>query len=91
MFPSTRVKLNMKIVYKEDEQLNKSDMWIALAASVGVGAATFYTMSKSDKPLKNAIESMTPVLSDLTAEETNANQQQIQNQTIETMGPFGMS
>lgn len=71
--------------------MKKSDIWIALAASVGVGAATFYTMSKSDKPLNKAMQSVTPMLSSLTTNESSGNHQQMQNQTMETMGPFGMS
>jgi hypothetical protein len=47
--------------------MKKSDMWIAAAASLGVGAATFYAMSKSEQPLNKAMESVTPILSDLTS------------------------
>lgn len=65
-------------------------MWIAIAASLGVGAATFYSMSKSQKPLDKAVENVTPVLTNMTG--NNESQQSNQkSSTTETMGPFGMS
>jgi len=69
--------------------LKKSDIWITVAASLGVGAATFYTMSKSTKPLNKAVESVTPILSNMAGDHSEQSNQN--KSTTETMGPFGMS
>jgi len=46
-------------------------MWLTLLASVGVGAAAFYTMSKSDKPMTKAMESVAPMLNSMTNTSSN--------------------
>ena len=48
-----------------------NDIWLPLIASIGVGAATFYTMSKSDKPMSKAVENVSPMLSNLTSTQNN--------------------
>jgi len=53
--------------------MQKSDIWLPLIASIGVGAATFYTMSRSDKPISKAVENVSPILSNMTS---NQNSQQ---------------
>ncbi|MEI3613487.1 hypothetical protein [Pseudogracilibacillus sp. SO30301A] len=71
-------------------------MWLTLLASVGVGAAAFYTMSKSDQPMTKAMESVAPMLNGMT--NTNSNMNSSGN-TIGTggesntgkFGPHGMS
>ena len=79
--------------------MKKSDMMVAIAASLGVGAATFYTMSKSHNPLNKAIENITPMLNNMVQENnsgmqnsTGANQnsqqqsnQQSNQQSLDTM------
>lgn len=62
-------------------------MWIALLASVGVGAATYYTISKSNNPINKAVQSVAPMLTGLT---TMNNNNQSSDQS-EQLGPFGMS
>ncbi len=70
--------------------MNKSDMWISLAASVGVGAAAYYAISKSNKPIDKAIESVVPMFSSNSDNNngSNGNQQHSEKQTL---GPHGMS
>lgn len=47
--------------------MNKSDMWLTLLASIGVGAAAYYSISKSNKPIEKAIENITPMLTNTQA------------------------
>lgn len=47
--------------------MNKSDILLPLLASIGVGAATFYTMSKTNQPLDKAMETVSPIITDLTS------------------------
>lgn len=61
-------------------------MWIALLASVGVGAATYYTISKSNNPINKAVQSVAPMLTGLTTMNNNN-----QSDQSEQLGPFGMS
>ena len=61
-------------------------MWIALLASVGVGAATYYTISKSNNPINKAVQSVAPMLTGLTTMNNNN-----QSDQTEQLGPFGMS
>ncbi|HLS66690.1 MAG TPA: hypothetical protein VK029_06820 [Pseudogracilibacillus sp.] len=65
--------------------MNKSDMWLTLLASVGVGAAAYYTISKSNKPVEKAIENITPMLTNMN---TSNNQG---NNSSTDMGTHGMS
>lgn len=64
--------------------LKKTDLILPLLASIGVGAATFYTMSKNNGSVSKAVESVAPILTNLTDESTNDNESQ-------TLGPHGMS
>lgn len=48
--------------------MNKSNVWLPLLASLGVGVATFYTMSKSNRPLDKATETIPPILSSLASD-----------------------
>lgn len=65
-------------------KLKKSDMWLTILASVGVGAATYFTMSKNNSTLSKVMENAAPILSDMT------NQQEEQDQTGK-LGQHGMS
>ncbi|MBO1003281.1 hypothetical protein ACFSKI_22745 [Pseudogracilibacillus auburnensis] len=51
--------------------MKRSDMWLTLLASVGVGAAAFYTMSKSGQPMNKAMETVAPMLSGMTNNNTS--------------------
>ena len=70
--------------------MKKSDMWLTLLASVGVGAAAYYTISKSDKPMSKAVESVAPMLSGVTNNNTNFNNSN-NNSGSGQLGPHGMS
>lgn len=59
-------------------------MWLAILASVGVGAATFYTMSKSNAPLSNSLKNITPMLSNMTNQNSS-------NTDSGSLGQNGMS
>lgn len=61
-------------------------MWLPIIASVGVGAATFYTMTKHDQNIGQAMQQMIPFVSQMggdTSGETGENAQKL--------GPYGMS
>lgn len=85
--------------------MKKADMWVAILASLGVGAATYYTMSKSDQPINKALESVTPILSNMTSggnsgennsnmSSSNSSNQNSSSQNEDQsglLGPHGMS
>lgn len=64
--------------------MKKSELILPLLASIGVGAATFYTMSKNNGSVSKAVENVAPILTNLT------NDSSAHNET-ETLGPHGMS
>lgn len=66
-------------------------MWIALLASVGIGAAAYYTISKSNNPINKAVESVAPMLTGMTNMNNNNHHQSPQDQSQQQLGPFGMS
>lgn len=76
---------NISTKNERNENMNKSDMWLTLLASVGVGAAAYYTISKSNKPVEKAIENITPMLTNMN---TSNNQG---NNSSTDMGTHGMS
>ncbi|GGB61276.1 hypothetical protein F3157_19215 [Virgibacillus dakarensis] len=47
--------------------MQKNGMWIPLIASVGVGAATFYSMTKNNQGLGQTMEKMVPFVSQMGA------------------------
>lgn len=57
-------------------------MWLPIIASVGVGAATFYTMTKNDQNIGQAMQKMIPFVSQMGGD-TSENAQKL--------GPYGMS
>ncbi|PAV30102.1 hypothetical protein CIL05_06460 [Virgibacillus profundi] len=67
--------------------MQKNGMWLPLIASVGVGAATYYTMTKNNQNLGQTMQKMVPFVSQMSGGNnsggTNGNSQQL--------GPFGMS
>ena len=48
--------------------MKKSDLILPLLASIGVGAATFYTMSKNNGSISKTVENVAPMLSNLSNE-----------------------
>ncbi len=71
-------------------------MWLTLLASVGVGAAAFYTMSKSDQPMAKAMESVAPMLNGTTNTNSNMNSSSSgigtgSESNTGKFGPHGMS
>jgi len=46
--------------------MQKNNMWIPLLTSVGVGAATFYTLSKNKSGMEDALQKVMPFISQIT-------------------------
>ena len=65
--------------------MKKTDLIIPLLTSIGIGAATFYTISKNNNSVSKTVENIAPILSNLT-ESSSSNQTE-----SETLGPHGMS
>ena len=59
--------------------MGRNDMWVPLLASVGVGAATYYTMTKNNQSIGQTMQQVVPFVSQMS---TNDKQ---------TLGPYGMS
>lgn len=59
-------------------------MWIPLLASVGVGAATYYTMTKNNQNFGQAMEKMIPLVSQMGGSSQNES-------NSGKLGPYGMS
>lgn len=53
--------------------MDKSNMWLPLIASIGVAAATFYTITKTSNPADKALETVSPILTDLTSTNSQSN------------------
>lgn len=60
--------------------MNKNGMWIPLIASVGVGAATYYTLSKKNQTIGETMEKVLPFVSEMSnGDSTSQNQMSSQN------------
>lgn len=59
----------------------KNETWIPIIASVGVGAATFYTMTKHNQSVGQTVQKMIPFVSQMGGNNDNSGQ----------LGPNGMS
>lgn len=46
--------------------MQKSNVWIPLITSVGVGAATFYTLSKNNHGMEAALQKVMPFITQMT-------------------------
>ncbi len=46
--------------------MQKNNMWIPLITSVGVGAATFYTLSKNNHGMEATLQKVMPFLTQMT-------------------------
>ncbi|MDY0405294.1 hypothetical protein P5G51_007675 [Virgibacillus sp. 179-BFC.A HS] len=55
-------------------------IWLPLVASVGVGAATFYSMTKHEQGLGQTMQKMIPFVNQMSGA-----------QDSQTLGPHGMS
>ena len=66
---------------------NNKGIWLPLIASVGVGAATYYTMTKNNSNLGQTVSKIVP----LVAAMGSTNQNKVQRSESGQLGPFGMS
>lgn len=55
------------------KELNKNNMWIPLLASIGVGAATYYAVSKNNQGINSALQQVLPVVSHMSGNGNNTN------------------
>lgn len=75
-------------------------MWVPLIASIGVGAATYYSVSKNKQDFNQALQEILPVVSRMSNGDNgnstnyqaapNMASNQITSNT-EQLGPYGMS
>jgi CHASE3 domain sensor protein len=66
--------------------MQKNGMWLPILASVGVGAATYYTMTKNNQNFNQTIEKMVPLVTQMSGSS------KIQDgENTEQLGPYGMS
>ncbi len=47
------------------ENMQKNQIWLPLIASVGVGAATYYTMTKNNQNFSQTMQKMVPFVSQM--------------------------
>lgn len=64
--------------------MEKNSIWLPLVASVGIGAATFYSMTNQQQNVGRALQQAAP----FSAPNKNRGSG---NKETETLGPFGMS
>lgn len=65
--------------------MEKNPMLVPLLASVGIGAATYYTMTKNNQSLGQTVQNAVPFVTQMTKSNSgNSNDKQ-------TLGPYGMS
>lgn len=46
--------------------MNNNNIWVPLLASVGVGAATYYTMTRHNQGFGQTMQKMLPIVSEMT-------------------------
>ncbi|MFC2948700.1 hypothetical protein [Virgibacillus sediminis] len=54
--------------------MRRNEMWLPLIASVGVGAATYYTMTRNDQNFGEAMQKMIPLVSQMNGNTTHSHQ-----------------
>ncbi|HLS35960.1 MAG TPA: hypothetical protein VK061_06955 [Bacillota bacterium] len=54
--------------------MNNKNMWIPLVASIGVGAATYYAVSKNNQSIRSAVQQVLPIVSQVTNGSTQNSQ-----------------
>ena len=64
--------------------MEKNSIWLPLVASVGIGAATFYSMTNQQQNVGQALQQAAPFFSSKQKSGSG-------NKESETLGPFGMS
>ncbi|MFC0300957.1 hypothetical protein ACFFIS_08995 [Virgibacillus soli] len=62
--------------------MKNNGVWLPLIASVGVGAATYYTMTKNNQGVGQTLQKMIPFVSQMSGGSSGDSQ---------TLGPHGMS
>ncbi|GAB3065612.1 hypothetical protein [Virgibacillus ainsalahensis] len=62
--------------------MQRNGMWLPIIASIGVGAATYYSMTKNNQNLGQTMQKMVPFVSQMNSGNSGGSQQ---------MGPYGMS
>ncbi|MBR3120064.1 hypothetical protein [Oceanobacillus profundus] len=68
--------------------MQKNGAWLPLLASVGVGAATYYTMTRNNQNLGQVAQKFLPFMSGgMGGNNSNSGN----NSSSGSMGPFGMS
>lgn len=60
--------------------MQNDGVWLPLITSLGVGVATYYTMSKNNQSISQTIQKVVPFVSQMS-----------NNQNTEQLGPHGMS
>ena len=53
------------IIERTDMSMNKNRKWLSLITSVGVGAVTYYAMSKQGHSMNQMIKKVAPFVSDM--------------------------
>ncbi|HLQ71305.1 MAG TPA: hypothetical protein VK142_05850 [Bacillota bacterium] len=80
--------------------MQTNSMWVPLIASIGVGAATYYSVSKNKQDFNEALQEILPVVSKMSnAGNGNNNNYQVASNmatnqassNTEQLGPYGMS
>lgn len=61
--------------------MQKNGAWLPILASVGVGAATYYTMTRNNQNLGQTVQKMLPFMAGTGGSNVNSGK----------MGPYGMS
>ncbi|MFD2046382.1 hypothetical protein ACFSTA_10620 [Ornithinibacillus salinisoli] len=54
--------------------MQRNTMWLPLIASVGVGAATYYTMTRNNQNIGQTISKMAPLVSQISGGGNNSGQ-----------------
>lgn len=60
--------------------MDKNGMWLPIVASLGVGAATYYTISKNHQSIGQTVQKILPIVSQMSS-----------GQGTQQSGPQGMS
>lgn len=65
--------------------MQEKRIWLPLLASIGVGAATFYSMSKNDQDIGQIMQQFMP------GKSASTNMNSSDGNDSEMLGPYGMS
>ncbi|HET7616674.1 MAG TPA: hypothetical protein VFK27_06890 [Bacillales bacterium] len=67
-------------------QMRNNGAWLPIVASVGVGAATYYSLTKGGKSLSNTLQQMVPFVSSIGGTQIGGQQQSSFQQTQPSQG-----